>query len=1474
MGFLFFDLGALTKCFLLCFVVASCLLLSSFCSAYYIDADFTIGNIGDTNLCKGGGADYNTGVVELALRRGHSCAEGTQGFDDIYCINPDRDDLKVTLQSGQTGSIQCEVGTNLFEKNGDNCVRVTWCDQVGYGDYNSLSQTPSGECFDADKPSAQGADPECPDCNYGSPTYCMEKEGSNNQVTYKDRCEQDTVYDWVCEGNKCVEHTGKCKSGEVCGVIGACMPVSTMRCYVETLAGGRNVCRGVDGNYEDSCIGGKYVTYECVEKEYAEKLCTDCGNGEMTLTKQVCEPRGVSACPELTIVKYNDIDGNGRLDSGEKALPGFVFEVTLPGGGVSTLTTDEQGKASINPAHLGEYSILEKETAGWKATTAQPLKTTLSAADPVQIKYFGNQQTGATLRIEKYNDQNNNKVKDTTESLLEGFSFTISGPSGESYKVTTGKKGEATQAISVNRQYTVTEDDKPGWSSTTGKTKQVSIDTMGASKTLSFGNRKPSVLKVTVFEDPNLNGVMDSGETPKKGIHMDLWINEKGGNSMESHPHLNDGELTEIDFPPGTYAFSGSDPLVGYYCTNCGVDAACKVSTAPAEQFIAACLGTSVLKKAEPVEVLAEETSEVFFGIAKQNKLGILKFQDRDGDGLFDGGADGRIPTEDISHEEVHFKVTGPLGNNPKSYEIIVNEDTMEPSHYNLPDGGYADLLNIPPGEYLVEELNIPAGVTCTTCTNGNSFKVQVDGLSKYNVGNMQTSFGSIKAALYNDANGDGSKGAGETGAGMSGFKFTATAANGQKYDATSDADGLAYFRKLPVGEYAVEEVNIPSEWTATTPTKIEKIVVSDSKESPVSFGNKKLPDVYGDLSILKYEDLDGDDEMDGDEKPLEGFVFDLEGPTDKPEKSKKYLLTTDKDGKAAQINIPGGTYTLTEQEKEEWTISEPKQIKLTREKNKVSLKIANRQENVGSLIVEKYEDTNDNGKKDPEDKPMDVRIVVTLKGLVETLELESAFRWDDTLENPPDIGEPLFKAALKDENEWRTLTEAISDLMRAPDGGNWGVSEAIKDAFKENDYDPPTKLYLLRKVGGEGFLVADCGENAYRLSIVNTNDPQREFYVYPITHKTTTATGITVLNLPAGDYEVCEVVPEGRYILSMAFVDLDGGTRNDQWRFTCAWAKVWDKGNTKVGILNSGEFKAQGTLSIYKCVDLNNNGDCQNTDDQFIGGVSFEIKDSSGVTRTLETESDILYSSTDLSEEKELDRGVLPDAVLIAIDDADEDPPAYILSTSNGCWYGAGRNSRSRDYIIQKDITQKRINYYRTFGEAHAKYPVGSYTVTEKVPAGFFSKMSSNSITLDQWENKQFFINYPDCTCAAIESVPQLMCSSCFDYHSKNDERCTRDECEGIGSAGGYNHCVYYETGGLPIIGGGTPHCECVTDSSASYCAGKNSCLDYDVNNCEKMRTPACTGDAYSGKVAPGDRCGVPVECGKNLMDQICWDK
>lgn len=95
----------------------------------------------------------------------------------------------------------------------------------------------------------------------------------------------------------------------------------------------------------------------------------------------------------LNVAKFHDIDGDGDRDEEETMLPDWRFRVTGPNGYENTITTQENGIASLSELEPGNYVVTEILIDGWENTTGLTVQRTVTIDPATQSFVFGNRET-------------------------------------------------------------------------------------------------------------------------------------------------------------------------------------------------------------------------------------------------------------------------------------------------------------------------------------------------------------------------------------------------------------------------------------------------------------------------------------------------------------------------------------------------------------------------------------------------------------------------------------------------------------------------------------------------------------------------------------------------------------------------------------------------------------------------------------------------------------------------------------------------------------------------------------------------------------------------------------------------------------------------------------------------------------------------------------------------------------------------
>lgn len=235
--------------------------------------------------------------------------------------------------------------------------------------------------------------------------------------------------------------------------------------------------------------------------------------------------------------------------------------------------------------------------------------------------------------------------------------------------------------------------------------------------------------------------------------------------------------------------------------------------------------------------------------------------------------------------------------------------------------------------------------------------------------GNVQ--FGSIRPLKVHDRNQNLLRDAGEELLGgwtmhlwdLEGWEF------GSPIVTTEDTATTPAWDAVPSGQYIVSEDDLPG-WDNTAPTT-QTVAVAPGQESLVSFFNVGLGDIHG----HKFHDYDRDSVMTAADDPIEGWLITLAQNGETVEQAR-----TDDGGYYCFSDLAPGIYTVSEEERDNWTVTTGvcETVTVT---PLSSTRIDFGNLHVGDISGTKREDMDGDGILDPEDTPLS-GIEVTLATL------------------------------------------------------------------------------------------------------------------------------------------------------------------------------------------------------------------------------------------------------------------------------------------------------------------------------------------------------------------------------------------------------------------------------------------------------------------------------------------------------------
>lgn len=170
-------------------------------------------------------------------------------------------------------------------------------------------------------------------------------------------------------------------------------------------------------------------------------------------------------------VKFEDVNGNGLRDTGEKGLAGWTIQLFRNGVLVDSKVTAAGGVYKFDKLQAGTYRVREVLQAGWIQTTVDPSDPDLGAGQNVTGVDFGNFQL-TSIGGQVLLDKNGNARRDAGEtSGLDGWTVFIDSNgdgvlNGGEQSTVSGPNGMFTFANMGPGTYRVREVVKPNWSPT------------------------------------------------------------------------------------------------------------------------------------------------------------------------------------------------------------------------------------------------------------------------------------------------------------------------------------------------------------------------------------------------------------------------------------------------------------------------------------------------------------------------------------------------------------------------------------------------------------------------------------------------------------------------------------------------------------------------------------------------------------------------------------------------------------------------------------------------------------------------------------------------------------------------------------------------------------------------------------------------------------------------------------------------
>lgn len=601
---------------------------------------------------------------------------------------------------------------------------------------------------------------------------------------------------------------------------------------------------------------------------------------------------------DITGTVFNDLNANGVDDPVENGLPGWtVFVDTNNSGtynpGEPFAVTDVDGKYGIAGVPAGTVTIYEVPQDGFAPTPGFTDHQSVSVRDnkTTRVK-FPNVTApivNGTIVGTVFEDDNENLTKDSGEHGLVGWTMFID-TNGDGSLTT----GEPTAVTDADGDYLFA--DVPaglanvyevpaggfmptvgGLFPTTGASTHHSVSVVaGTSSRSDFANAIPQVGTITgnVWSDVNGDGLHSADESAMAGITVYVDLDVDGV--------LDANEPSRVSDASGAYAF-----------TNIRSNTYVVRETLPASYISAANRSSAVT-----TTVFRNGLNAVdFFNlIPTVGSIGGVLWDDIDGNGLFAGTEAG------IAGWEVFIDRN--LNGSADAGEPKTTTDAIGQYAFSNVPYGFTDVRTIlPPSWFGTNPLN---GATRVLLLNGQA-------RSGLNFG-VRENVGNIHGNVWNDLNGDGLRGADESGIASRTVYLDLNKDGSVGLDepsAITNSSGDYTFNRVPVGTYAVTEV-VPSGWISSVGK------ASTSTVSVVLGGNHvanfyNLVPVPGSVSGVIFTDLDGNGTQSVTDPGLEGWQVYADLNNNNALDAGDIATTTDATGNYTLTNVPYGNVSIHE---------------------------------------------------------------------------------------------------------------------------------------------------------------------------------------------------------------------------------------------------------------------------------------------------------------------------------------------------------------------------------------------------------------------------------------------------------------------------------------------------------------------------------------------------------------------------------
>jgi len=249
---------------------------------------------------------------------------------------------------------------------------------------------------------------------------------------------------------------------------------------------------------------------------------------------------------------YEDIDGDGKQNPGDKGIPGVKVKVTDSQGNEYILITDKNGNYA-KKVPVGSATTEIDETTlptDYNQTEGSKVSTLTVESNKVAEDIDGYELLKEIGKVKGviYLDENGNGKQDDNEKGLGGVVVKITDSDGKEYEVVTDNEGKYEQVVPAGKTTVeIDETTLPENATQTEGTNSTEVDVPAGGEAEDIDGYKPAPnsgkVKGVIYEDTNGNGVKDPDEKGIPGV--EVKITDKDGKEYIVVTN-NDGKYEQV----------------------------------------------------------------------------------------------------------------------------------------------------------------------------------------------------------------------------------------------------------------------------------------------------------------------------------------------------------------------------------------------------------------------------------------------------------------------------------------------------------------------------------------------------------------------------------------------------------------------------------------------------------------------------------------------------------------------------------------------------------------------------------------------------------------------------------------------------------------------------------------------------------------------------------------------------------------